>query len=116
MQISGHKTRAIFDRYNIVTKQTQRLFQCDDDHYETVEALLDAKGDKFLTKISSAELVTLTQVGGLDAALKLRSKASDLSAKNAATVSGPSRRIICSRLPARRSANASSVSPGKALW
>jgi dipeptidyl aminopeptidase/acylaminoacyl peptidase len=41
------------DRYNLVTKQTTRLFQCDDDHYETVEALLDPRGDKFLTRRES---------------------------------------------------------------
>ena len=38
------------NRYNIATKQTQQLFKCDDDHYEAVDALLDAHGDKFLTR------------------------------------------------------------------
>jgi dipeptidyl aminopeptidase/acylaminoacyl peptidase len=41
------------DRYNIVTGQTERLFQCDDDHYEVVEALLDDHGTKFLTRRES---------------------------------------------------------------
>jgi dipeptidyl aminopeptidase/acylaminoacyl peptidase len=41
------------DRYNIVTGQTERLFQCDDDHYEVVDALLDEHGTKFLTRRES---------------------------------------------------------------
>jgi dipeptidyl aminopeptidase/acylaminoacyl peptidase len=41
------------DRYNLVTKKTDHLFRCDDDHYETVVALLDAHGDKFLTRRES---------------------------------------------------------------
>jgi dipeptidyl aminopeptidase/acylaminoacyl peptidase len=41
------------DRYNIATGKTEHLFRCDDDHYEVVEALLDAHGDKFLTRRES---------------------------------------------------------------
>ena len=41
------------DRYNIATGKTEHLFRCDDDHYETVVALLDAHGDKFLTRRES---------------------------------------------------------------
>jgi dipeptidyl aminopeptidase/acylaminoacyl peptidase len=40
-------------RYNIATKESQRLFQRDDDHYEVVDALLDAHGDQFLTRRES---------------------------------------------------------------
>src|SRR5450755_3068508 len=41
------------DRYNIVTGKSERLFQCDDDHYEVVDALLDDHGTKFLTRRES---------------------------------------------------------------
>jgi len=41
------------DRYNIVTGKTDRLFQCDDDHYEVVDALLDDHGTTFLTRRES---------------------------------------------------------------
>jgi dipeptidyl aminopeptidase/acylaminoacyl peptidase len=41
------------DRYNIATGKTDHLFRCDDDHYEEVVALLDAHGDKFLTRRES---------------------------------------------------------------
>lgn len=37
------------DRFNLATQKTERLFQCDNDHYEMVEAVLDPRGDKFLT-------------------------------------------------------------------
>jgi dipeptidyl aminopeptidase/acylaminoacyl peptidase len=38
------------NRYNLVTQKTETLFKCDDDHYETVVALLDDHGIKFLTR------------------------------------------------------------------
>jgi dipeptidyl aminopeptidase/acylaminoacyl peptidase len=38
------------DRFNLVTKQSERLFRCDDDHYESVVALLDDHAAKFLTR------------------------------------------------------------------
>jgi dipeptidyl aminopeptidase/acylaminoacyl peptidase len=38
------------DRYNLATGKSERLFQCDDDHYEVVDALLDDHGTKFLTR------------------------------------------------------------------
>lgn len=41
------------DRFNLATKQTERLFHCDDDHYETVTALLDERGTKLLTRRES---------------------------------------------------------------
>ena len=41
------------DRFNLTTQKTERLFQCDDDHYELVEALLDSHGDQFLTRRES---------------------------------------------------------------
>jgi dipeptidyl aminopeptidase/acylaminoacyl peptidase len=41
------------DRYNLTTKTTEHLFRCDNDHYETVEAILDAKGDTLLTRRES---------------------------------------------------------------
>jgi dipeptidyl aminopeptidase/acylaminoacyl peptidase len=41
------------DRFNLATGKTEHLFRCDDDHYETVEAILDQKGDKFLTRRES---------------------------------------------------------------
>jgi dipeptidyl aminopeptidase/acylaminoacyl peptidase len=40
-------------RFNLATKQTQELFRCDDDHDETVVALLDERGSKFLTRRES---------------------------------------------------------------
>jgi len=41
------------DRFNLTTQKAERLFQCDDDHYEVVEALLDSHGDRFLTRRES---------------------------------------------------------------
>jgi dipeptidyl aminopeptidase/acylaminoacyl peptidase len=41
------------DRFNLATQKSERLFQCDDDHYEAVEAILDQKGDRFLTRRES---------------------------------------------------------------
>lgn len=41
------------DRFNLATRQTERLFHCDDDHYETVVALLDDHAAKFLTRRES---------------------------------------------------------------
>jgi len=41
------------DRFNLATLQTQRLFHCDNDHYETVEGLLDAHGSQFFTRRES---------------------------------------------------------------
>ncbi len=42
-------------KYNLVTKETRQLFKCDDDHYETADALLDPHGDKFLTRRESPD-------------------------------------------------------------
>lgn len=41
------------DRFNMVTKQSERLFQCDDGHYETVVSLLDDHGARYLTRRES---------------------------------------------------------------
>ncbi|HLH16081.1 MAG TPA: prolyl oligopeptidase family serine peptidase [Bryobacteraceae bacterium] len=41
------------DRFNLATRQTERLFHCDDDHYEQVVALLDDHAAKFLTRRES---------------------------------------------------------------
>jgi len=41
------------DRFNLTTLKTEHLFRCDDDHYEVVEAILDQKADKFLTRRES---------------------------------------------------------------
>ena len=41
------------DRYNLATGKSERLFRCDDDHYEIVEAILDEHGNKFLTRRES---------------------------------------------------------------
>ncbi|MGA8578310.1 MAG: prolyl oligopeptidase family serine peptidase [Bryobacteraceae bacterium] len=41
------------DRFNLVTKQSERLFQCDDGHYETVVSLLDDHGARYLTRRES---------------------------------------------------------------
>ncbi|HKE29204.1 MAG TPA: prolyl oligopeptidase family serine peptidase [Bryobacteraceae bacterium] len=40
-------------RFNLATHQTEKLFQSDDDHYETVVALLDAHAARFLTRRES---------------------------------------------------------------
>lgn len=40
-------------RYNLATKETKKLFQCDDSHYEVFDGLLDSHGDKFLTRRES---------------------------------------------------------------
>ena len=41
------------DRYNLATVKSERLFQCDDDHYEVVDALLDEHCARFLTRRES---------------------------------------------------------------
>jgi dipeptidyl aminopeptidase/acylaminoacyl peptidase len=41
------------DRFNLATLKAERLFHCDDDHYEVVDAILDQKGDRFLTRRES---------------------------------------------------------------
>jgi dipeptidyl aminopeptidase/acylaminoacyl peptidase len=41
------------DRFNLATKQSERLFHCDDDHYESVDALLDDRARSFLTRRES---------------------------------------------------------------
>jgi len=41
------------NRFNLATQKTETLFQSDDDHYETVVALLDDHAGKFLTRRES---------------------------------------------------------------
>ena len=41
------------NRFNLATGKTDTLFKCDDDRYETVVALLDDRGNKFLTRRES---------------------------------------------------------------
>ncbi|HUI56688.1 MAG TPA: prolyl oligopeptidase family serine peptidase [Bryobacteraceae bacterium] len=41
------------NRFNLATGKTEPLFQCDNDHYEAVEALLDDHGNSFLTRRES---------------------------------------------------------------
>jgi len=41
------------NRFNLTSLKTEKLFRCDDDHYEVVEGLLDAHGDKFFTRRES---------------------------------------------------------------
>jgi dipeptidyl aminopeptidase/acylaminoacyl peptidase len=41
------------DRFNLATLKAERIFVCDADHYESVVALLDDKGGKFLTRRES---------------------------------------------------------------
>jgi dipeptidyl aminopeptidase/acylaminoacyl peptidase len=45
--------RPFLDRLNLATLKSERLFQSDETHYETVEALLDEHGAKFLTRRES---------------------------------------------------------------
>jgi dipeptidyl aminopeptidase/acylaminoacyl peptidase len=41
------------DRFNLTTLKSERLFKCDNDHYEVVEGLLDDHGTKFFTRRES---------------------------------------------------------------
>jgi dipeptidyl aminopeptidase/acylaminoacyl peptidase len=41
------------NRFNLTSLKTEKLFRCDDDHYEAVEGLLDAHGDTFFTRRES---------------------------------------------------------------
>ncbi len=41
------------DRFNLVSQKSERLFQCDDEHYEAPEALLDDHANAFLTRRES---------------------------------------------------------------
>ncbi len=45
--------RPFLNRFDLKTGDTKQLFRCDDTHYETVEAILDASGDKLLTRRES---------------------------------------------------------------
>jgi len=42
--------RPFFDRFNLKTLKSERLFQCDDGSYESVVALLAADGSRFITR------------------------------------------------------------------
>jgi len=41
------------NRFNLTSLKTEKLFRCDDDHYEAVEGLLNAHGDTFFTRRES---------------------------------------------------------------
>jgi dipeptidyl aminopeptidase/acylaminoacyl peptidase len=45
--------RPFLDRFNLATGQTVRLFHCPEDKYETVEAVLDDQGARFITRRES---------------------------------------------------------------
>jgi len=45
--------RPFLDRFNIATGKTERLFHCPEDKYETVEAVLDDRGSRFITRRES---------------------------------------------------------------
>ena len=42
--------RPFLDRFNLRTRQTERIFRCDETSYETVEAILDDEGKRLITK------------------------------------------------------------------
>ena len=41
------------DRFNVATGKTERLFQCAENRYETVDAVLDEQGNRFITRRES---------------------------------------------------------------
>jgi dipeptidyl aminopeptidase/acylaminoacyl peptidase len=45
--------RPFLDRFNLVTGKTERLFQCGEDSYEVVEAVLNDQGTSFITRRES---------------------------------------------------------------
>ncbi len=45
--------RPFLDRFNVKTKQSERLFQSDENSFETVEAMLDDHGARFITRRES---------------------------------------------------------------
>ena len=50
---SNQGEHPFLDRFNLDTKQTERIFQCAPDKYETVEAVLDDSGNSFITRRES---------------------------------------------------------------
>jgi dipeptidyl aminopeptidase/acylaminoacyl peptidase len=45
--------RPFLDRFNVASGQTERLFHSPEDKYETVEAVLDDQGSRFITRRES---------------------------------------------------------------
>jgi dipeptidyl aminopeptidase/acylaminoacyl peptidase len=45
--------RPFLDRFNLATGKTERLFQCGEDSYEVVEAVLNDQGSSFITRRES---------------------------------------------------------------
>ena len=45
--------RPFLDRFNLQTLKAERLFRCDETHFESVEALLSADGKQFITSRES---------------------------------------------------------------
>ena len=100
------------DRYNLVTGKTERLFQCDDDHYEVVEALLDDHGTKFLTRRESPTEPPNYYVRTVDGKMTamtnspIRSRSSARSRSSSSPTNGPTAcrfpsRSICRRTTSR---------------
>ena len=50
---SSQGDRPFLDRFNLKTLKAERLFHCDETHYESVEALLSADGKQFITSRES---------------------------------------------------------------
>ena len=45
--------RPFLDRFNVSTGQTERIYQCPEKKYESIDAVLDAKGAQFITRRES---------------------------------------------------------------
>ena len=50
---SAQGDRPFLDRFNLATRQSERLFHCGANDYETVEAVLDEGGTRFITRRES---------------------------------------------------------------
>jgi dipeptidyl aminopeptidase/acylaminoacyl peptidase len=50
---SSQGDRPFLDRYNLATGQSERLFHCAATNYETVDAVLDDQGTRFITRHES---------------------------------------------------------------
>ena len=50
---SAEGDRPFLDRFNLATGKTEWLFHCPEDKYETVDAVLDEQGSRFITRRES---------------------------------------------------------------